>query len=166
MLDFTGWIAKRCEADAKNLVAVTQSIALLSMLDNQDEDVDAVRLSTLHAAKGLEFGHVFLVGVEEGLLPHKGGEDDEPATQALRIEEERRLVYVGVTRAQKSLSISWCRKRRRARAHQTCDPSRFISELGLDQARPALEDASDAVSPQMRMARLKALLAKPREAKA
>lgn len=165
VLDFTGWIAKRCEADAKNLVAVTQSIALLSMLDNQDEDVDAVRLSTLHAAKGLEFGHVFLVGVEEGLLPHKDGEDDEPATQALRIEEERRLMYVGVTRAQKSLSISWCRKRRRAREHQTCGPSRFIAELGLDQARPALEDASDAISPQMRMARLKALLAKPREAK-
>ena len=165
VLDFTGWIAKRCEADGKNLIAATQSIALLSMLDNEDEDVDAVRLSTLHAAKGLEFGHVFLVGVEEGLLPHKGNEDDEPAMRSQRIEEERRLMYVGVTRAQKSLSISWCRKRRRAREHQQCEPSRFIGELGLDQARPAVEGEGDAVSPQQRMAQLKELLAKPREAK-
>ena len=166
VLDFTGWIAKRCEADDKNLIAATQSIALMGMLDNEDQDVDAVRLSTLHAAKGLEFGHVFLVGVEEGLLPHRGNEDDEPAMRSLRIEEERRLMYVGVTRAQKSLSISWCRKRRRAREHQQCEPSRFIAELGLDQARAAVEGEGDAVSPQKRMAQLKALLAKPREAKA
>ncbi len=165
VLDFTAWIAKRCEEEDKDLIAVTQSIALLSMLDNQDQDVDAVRLSTLHAAKGLEFGHVFLVGVEEGLLPHKGNEDDEPAMRSQRIEEERRLMYVGVTRAQKSLAISWCRKRRRARDHQSCEPSRFIAELGLDEARPAFEGEGDAVSPQMRMARLKALLAQPREVK-
>ena len=165
VLDFTGWIAKRCEAEGKSLIAATQSIALLSMLDNEDKDEDAVRLSTLHAAKGLEFGHVFLVGIEEGLLPHKGNEDDEPAMRSQRIEEERRLMYVGVTRAQKSLSISWCKKRRRAREHQQCEPSRFIGELGLDQARPAVEGEGDAVSPQQRMAQLKALLAKPREAK-
>ena len=163
VFDFTTWVAKRCEEDSKSLIAVTQSIALLSMLDDREEDVDAVRLSTLHAAKGLEFGHVFLVGVEEGLLPHKGHEDDDPALRPQRIEEERRLMYVGVTRAQRSLSISWCRKRRRARDHQACEPSRFIAELGLDEG-PKIVDES-TITPQQRMAGLKALLAKPRVAK-
>ncbi len=165
VLDFTGWIAKRCEQDGKSLIASVQSIALLGMLESDDEEVDGVRLSTLHAAKGLEFGHVFLVGVEEGILPHKGGEDDDASRIAQRIEEERRLMYVGVTRAQRSLSISWCRKRRRAREHQNCEPSRFIAELGLEKvvASPA---ESEALSPQQRMARLKELLAQPRTARA
>ena len=161
VVDFTEWIAKRCEEDGKTLVEVTQSVALLSMLDDRTDDIDAVRLSTLHAAKGLEFGHVFLVGVEEGLLPHKGHEDDDPSLQPQRIEEERRLMYVGVTRAQRSLSISWCRRRRRARDHKTCEPSRFIGELGLDRAPPVPVD--EQLSPQQRMAGLKALLAKPRQ---
>ena len=161
VVDFTEWIARRCEEDGKTLVEVTQSVALLSMLDDRTDDIDAVRLSTLHAAKGLEFGHVFLVGVEEGLLPHKGHEDDDPSLQPQRIEEERRLMYVGVTRAQRSLSISWCRRRKRARDHQTCEPSRFIGELGLDQAPPVAAD--EQLSPQQRMAGLKALLAKPRQ---
>lgn len=164
VLDFTEWVGKRCDEDGKTLIEVTQSIALLSMLGGDDDDVDAVRLSTLHAAKGLEFGHVFLVGVEEGLLPHKGHDDDEPALRPQRIEEERRLMYVGVTRAQRSLSISWCRKRRRARDHQTCEPSRFLGELGLEQAPKMLDDAV-GMSPQERMAQLKALLTKPRTAK-
>jgi ATP-dependent DNA helicase Rep len=163
VLDFSGWIAKRSEEDGKNLIEVTQAVALLSMLEEQDEDVDAVRLSTLHAAKGLEFGHVFLVGVEEGLLPHRGNEDDDPALLGKRIEEERRLMYVGVTRAQRSLSISWCRKRRRARDEQTCEPSRFIAELALDGGPKVVDE--EALSPQQRMAQLKALLTKPRIAK-
>ena len=164
VVDFTQWIGRRCEEDGKTLIEATQSIALLSMLDDQDEDVDAVRLSTLHAAKGLEFGHVFLVGVEEGLLPHAGSEDDDPALRSQRIEEERRLMYVGVTRAQRSLSISWCRKRRRARADQACEPSRFIGELGLERA--PVPTAEETISPAQRMAGLKALLAKPRVASA
>ncbi len=169
VLDFTGWIAKRCAGDdgsgeVKSLIEVTQSIALLSMLDDKAEEVDAVRLSTLHAAKGLEFGHVFLVGVEEGILPHKGHEDDDPALRPQRIEEERRLMYVGVTRAQRSLSISWCRKRKRARDLQACEPSRFIAELGLDEAPKVVEE--NVISPQQRMANLKALLNKPRSTKA
>ena len=162
--DFTAWIGRRCEEDGKTLIEATQSITLLSMLDDQDEEVDAVRLSTLHAAKGLEFGHVFLVGVEEGVLPHGGSEDDDPALRSQRIEEERRLMYVGVTRAQRSLSISWCKKRKRARADQMCEPSRFIGELGLDQAPPPTE--TETLSPSQRMANLKALLAKPRTASA
>ncbi len=163
VLDFTAWIGKRCEEDGKSLIEVTQSVALLSMLDDRDEDIDAVRLSTLHAAKGLEFGHVFLVGVEEGLLPHKGNEDDDPAMRSQRIEEERRLMYVGVTRAQRSLSISWCRKRRRARDHQACEPSRFLAELGLDQVPKVVDEST--MSPSQRMASLKALLNRPRVSK-
>ena len=71
-------------------------------------------------------------------------------------------MYVGVTRAQRSLSISWCRKRRRARDEQSCEPSRFIAELALEQVPKAANE--ETLSPQERMARLKALLAKPRAA--
>ena len=164
VLDFTAWIAKRCEEDGKSLIEIAQTIALMSMLEDRSDDVDAVRLSTLHAAKGLEFGHVFLVGIEEGLLPHKGDEDDDPTMQARRIEEERRLMYVGVTRARRSLTISWCRKRRRARDHQSCEPSRFIAELGLEQA-PKVADG-ETISPRQRMANLSALLNRTRPSKA
>ena len=164
VVDFAAWCTKRCEEDGKNLIEFGQTIALLSMLDDKTEDIDAVRLSTLHAAKGLEFGHVFLVGIEEGLLPHKGHEDDDPALRSQRIEEERRLMYVGVTRAQRSLTISWCRKRRRARDAQACEPSRFIAELGLEQA-PKIVEGDTTMSPKQRMANLSALLNKARPAK-
>jgi ATP-dependent DNA helicase Rep len=165
VLDFAAWATKRCEEDGKNLIEFGQTIALLSMLEDRTEDIDAVRLSTLHAAKGLEFGHVFLVGIEEGLLPHKGDENDDPALRAQRIEEERRLMYVGVTRAQRSLTISWCRKRRRARESQVCEPSRFIAELGLEQAPKVTDAEAEAVSPRQRMANLSALLNRPRPTK-
>jgi ATP-dependent DNA helicase Rep len=164
VLDFVGWLSRRAEEDGKTLVELTQAVTLLSMLDDREDDVDAVRLSTLHAAKGLEFLHVFLVGVEEGLLPHKGGEDDDAATIAQRIEEERRLMYVGVTRAQRTLSISWCHKRRRVRDEVSCEPSRFIAELGLEEDKPIVEDVK--LTPQERMAQMRALLAKPKPANA
>src|SRR5690606_36449040 len=98
---------------------------------------DAVKLSTLHASKGLEFPHVYLVGVEEGLLPHLGKDDEEGDPEraaeslASRIQEERRLMYVGITRAQRSLHLSWCKRRRRARENLVREPSRFIKEMGL-----------------------------------
>jgi ATP-dependent DNA helicase Rep len=133
-------------------------VALMTMLEGQDEDPDAVRMSTLHASKGLEFPHVFLVGVEEGILPHKGDPDAPFETLGARIEEERRLMYVGITRAQRSLHISWCQKRRRARESMSCDISRFVKEMRLDEAAPAIEEA---ITPRDRLARLKALLALP-----
>ena len=78
---------------------------------------------TLHAAKGLEFPHVYLVGVEEGILPHQNSIDGET------VEEERRLFYVGITRARETLSITYCAKRKSFGEFQSCDPSRFLEEL-------------------------------------
>jgi len=121
--DFVGWINRKSEADGKTLLAMTQTIALMNLLESREEEVDAVSLSTLHAAKGLEFGHVYLVGVEEGVLPHERSEEAE------QIEEERRLMYVGITRAERSLHISYCIKRKRGKEWMSCEASRFIKEL-------------------------------------
>jgi len=141
----------------KNLLELTQTIALISMLEGREEDPDAVRLSTLHASKGLEYPHVFLVGVEEGILPHCR-EDDELTDE--KIEEERRLMYVGITRAQRSLHISWCKKRKRARETVVCEPSRYIAEMKLgEDAGPTPEDTMPAMSPKDRLGALKGLLA-------
>jgi ATP-dependent DNA helicase Rep len=123
VLDFTGWMNRKSETDEKTMIAMTQLIALLNLLESREQETDAVSLSTLHAAKGLEFGHVFLVGVEENILPHERSESPE------QIEEERRLMYVGITRAQRSLQISYCTRRKRGKEFSGCDPSRFIAEL-------------------------------------
>lgn len=141
VLDFVQWVGQRAKEDefreASGLIDVAQTVVIMSFIDKNDGDLDAVRLSTLHAAKGLEYPHVFMVGVEEGLLPHTRA-DEEAGVE--RVEEERRLMYVGLTRAQRSLHLSWCKKRQRAREAQVCEPSRFIAEMGLDapvqQKRP------------------------------
>jgi ATP-dependent DNA helicase Rep len=125
---------------------VSQTIALLSTISEREKDQDVVTLSTLHASKGLEWPHVLLVGVNEGMLPFKladgadslGGSSqaDEAANadMAIRLQEERRLMYVGITRAQRSLAVSWTRKRKKGREMVAALPSRFIAEMGLDQA--------------------------------
>jgi ATP-dependent DNA helicase Rep len=140
----------------KNLLGLIQTVALMSMLEGRDEDPDAVRLSTVHASKGLEYPHVFLVGIEEGILPHRGGSDDAPIDDA-RIEEERRLMYVAITRAQRSLQVSYCKKRKRARETIVCEPSRFIEEMGLDEAPPPAPEEAP-MTPKDRLSNLKALL--------
>ncbi|MEW6415696.1 MAG: UvrD-helicase domain-containing protein [Pseudomonadota bacterium] len=154
VLEFAAWIAKKGEADEKNLLQLTQTIALITLLEGrEDEAPNVVRLSTLHAAKGLEFSHVFLVGVEENILPHRDAVDEG------RLEEERRLMYVGVTRARKSLTLSYCARRKRARESVACEPSRFIDELGDDVRlpdRPA--DADSKASGSDRLAALRAML--------
>jgi ATP-dependent DNA helicase Rep len=147
----------------KNLMELTQMVALMTMLEGRDEEPDAVRLSTLHAAKGLEFPHVYLVGVEEGILPHRGDPDAPLDKLAARIEEERRLMYVGITRAQRSLQISWCKKRRKGRETEVCEASRFIAEMRLDKAKP-LPDDGETLTPQARLANLKSLLQNPKAA--
>ncbi|HMN84126.1 MAG TPA: 3'-5' exonuclease, partial [Burkholderiaceae bacterium] len=176
--DFVDWMKKRvAQADTPaggtqtgaaagrgtTLLELAQTISLLSQLDRKDGDTDAIRLTTIHASKGLEFPHVFIVGCEEGLLPHGGDEglDDEPdgqKTESVRIEEERRLMYVAVTRAQRSLWLSWCRARKRARDIERREPSRFIEEMKLE-ARPktAVMISDDAA--KAKLASLRSMLA-------
>jgi ATP-dependent DNA helicase Rep len=95
-----------------------------------------VTLSTLHAAKGLEWPHVVLAGCVEGLLPFRLDEDDgtNGLQIAARLEEERRLMYVGITRAQRTLAVNWLKKRKKGRDMVKAVPSRFIAEMALDLA--------------------------------
>ena len=108
-----------------NLADLINHLALLDILERQDEEnaADRVSLMTLHAAKGLEFPVVFLVGMEEELLPHRTSIEEET------IEEERRLAYVGITRARRRLYLTHARRRRRGGELVECEPSRFLDEL-------------------------------------
>jgi ATP-dependent DNA helicase Rep len=104
----------------------------MSLLEGrEDAEPDAVRLSTLHAAKGLEYPHVYLVGVEEEILPHR------ECLEGPRLEEERRLMYVGITRARRGLTITWCGKRKRGGDLVICEPSRFLLELDPAEVKRA-----------------------------
>lgn len=153
--DFVTWLGKRGEDDGRNLLELTQTVALLGMLDKNDKDQDAVQLATLHAAKGLEFRHVFLVGIEEDILPHR------EASAEGRIEEERRLMYVGITRARHSLHVTHCSRRKAAGAWRPCEPSRFIDEMGGDLRRSGGNDPDvpeDRQAGRAKFAQFKALL--------
>jgi len=99
-----------------------------------DQPQDAVTLMSLHASKGLEFPQVFLVGLEEGLLPHHRSIDEDP-----EVAEERRLCYVGITRARERLTVSRCLKRRKYGTWEERQPSRFLAEIP-----PELFDGGDA----------------------
>ncbi len=127
--EFVAWLGRKGEEDGRNLIELTQTVALITMLDKEDPDFDGVQLATLHASKGLEFPHVFLIGVEEGLLPHQSSIEED------RLEEERRLMYVGITRAQRSLNITWCERRKAGKDMRPCEPSRFIAEMGDEVTR-------------------------------
>ncbi|MBY4594501.1 UvrD-helicase domain-containing protein [Ottowia caeni] len=146
VLDFCDWMAGRCGgriddatganggSERKNLLEVAQTITLISTLGERDQDPNMVTLSTLHASKGLEWPHVILAGVNEGLLPFRTDEDAPASAIAARIEEERRLMYVGITRARQTLAVSWTRRRKKGREIVAAQPSRFIAEMALDQA--------------------------------
>lgn len=122
--DLTAWLARKGEEDDKNIIEIAQTIALMTLLEGRDEEeIDAVKLSTLHASKGLEYPYVFLVGCEEGILPH--GDSVENGN----VEEERRLMYVGITRAKRQLTLTHCIKRKRQGTWQFPEPSRFIDEM-------------------------------------
>ena len=154
VLDFCDWMSGRCggqiddasgvstPGEIKSLLDVAQTVSLLSTLSERVKDQNVVTLSTLHAAKGLEWAHVMLVGVTEGLLPFKQKDSSDLAervhesvneTTVTHIQEERRLMYVGITRAQRSLAVSWTRKRKKGREMVSAQPSRFIAEMALDQ---------------------------------
>jgi len=127
-------------------VALDEAISRLvlrDLLEQQEEEEasdDSVQLMTLHASKGLEFPHVFIIGMEENLLPHRASVEDG------NIEEERRLAYVGITRARQTLSMTMARKRRQFGDTINCEPSRFIEELPADdlQWQGGDEDSAEA----------------------
>ncbi len=168
--DFVDWLKKRAEEDGSTLLQLAQSVAILSQLDRDDSDTDAVRLTTVHASKGLEFPHVFIAGCEEGMLPHHGGFTEEDAgnaqeekfdkEQQTRLEEERRLMYVAVTRAQRSLTLTWCKERRQARETRTRQPSRFIGEMQLQAGASSTRTVTQQAARQQ-LGRLRELLGKP-----
>ncbi|CAH9019221.1 DNA helicase Rep [Candidatus Nitrosacidococcus sp. I8] len=125
--DLVQWLGRVYE-QGDNKQTLSDLVAHVSLQDilerNQEKkNQDAVSLSTLHAAKGLEFPHVFMVGMEEELLPHRNSIEQDI------IEEERRLAYVGITRAQRNLWFTLAEKRQRYGEVFTCEPSRFLSEL-------------------------------------
>ncbi|MGY8862801.1 MAG: DNA helicase Rep [Pseudomonadales bacterium] len=115
-------VAKNDNADMGDAVA---RLVLMDLLERQEEEdeTDRVQMMTLHSAKGLEFPHVFLMGMEEELLPHRN------AVEEGNVEEERRLAYVGITRAKSTLAITLTRKRKQYGELIECTPSRFLDEL-------------------------------------
>jgi ATP-dependent DNA helicase Rep len=125
--ELVDWLARLQEDEMQGhtLADMVSHLGLMDILERQDEESSEERVSlmTLHAAKGLEFPYVFLVGMEEGLLPHHSSIEED------NIEEERRLAYVGITRARQALHISCARKRRKAGEVVDCEPSRFLEEL-------------------------------------
>jgi len=125
------WLKRIADKDSdvqKNLAEIVSKIMLMDIMErNQEEETtDQVSLMTLHAAKGLEFPHVFLIGIEENILPHQS------SIEADNIEEERRLAYVGITRAQRTCTFSYCTHRKRYGEIAECEPSRFLNELPAD----------------------------------
>ena len=127
--DLIAWIRRMVEKDPnKDLADVVATMSLMGILEKNDdnENLNVVSLMTMHAAKGLEFPCVFIVGVEEDVLPHKTSVDEGT------IEEERRLFYVGITRAKRELFLSYAKKRRRFGENINCEPSRFLTELDQD----------------------------------
>ncbi|ART80717.1 DNA helicase Rep [Oceanisphaera avium] len=111
--------------DAMTLPEVVIRLTLRDMMERGEEEDDGeqVQLMTLHSSKGLEFPYVFMVGMEEGLLPHQSSIDED------NIDEERRLTYVGITRAQQALTFTLCRERRQYGELLRPEPSRFLLEL-------------------------------------
>ncbi|ATA22421.1 ATP-dependent DNA helicase Rep [Gibbsiella quercinecans] len=160
-----GWMTEMLAgSDLEEPMTLTQVVTRFTLRDmmergENEEDLDQVQLMTLHASKGLEFPYVFLVGMEEGLLPHQSSIDED------NVDEERRLAYVGITRAQKELIFTLCRERRQYGELVRPEPSRFLLELPQDDLQ--WESERKVVSPQERMqkgqshlANVRAMLAK------
>lgn len=121
---------KKLEEDnerLQTLSGILQHLTLLDILEGNEKQQDTIQLMTLHSAKGLEFPYVYIAGCEEDLLPHQNSTINEDG-----IEEERRLLYVGMTRAKKTLSLTYAKQRKRGGSAQVIDASRFLDELPLE----------------------------------
>ncbi|MBL1276840.1 MAG: DNA helicase Rep [Ectothiorhodospiraceae bacterium] len=156
LIDWLGRMAEKAEDDA-TLGELVAQMALMDILERNEEESrdDCVSLMTLHAAKGLEFPHVFVVGMEENLLPHHVSIDADD------IEEERRLAYVGITRAQKTLTFTMSARRRKHGETVDCEPSRFLEELPEDDL--AWEGRGHEVDPEEQQERGRAHLSNLRD---
>jgi ATP-dependent DNA helicase Rep len=161
VMELINWIGNlQKDRDDKSLSAVVAHLSLMSILENDEDQKpqDAVQLMTIHAAKGLEFEHVYLVGFEEDSLPHHQSQDADS------IEEERRLAYVGITRAASNLTLSYAKTRQKFGDMLQCEVSRFLYELpeaDLEGAEHTLSKLSDSEKHQRGLdtfADLKALL--------
>ncbi len=162
------WLTEMLEgSDLDEPMTLNQVVTRFTLRDmmergENDEALDQVQLMTLHASKGLEFPYVYLVGMEEGLLPHQSSIDED------NIDEERRLAYVGITRAQKGLTFTLCRERRQYGELIRPEPSRFLLELPQDDLlredeRPQLSQQQRMAKNQSRVADLKAMLAQAKK---
>ncbi|MCC5825686.1 DNA helicase Rep [Alkalimonas sp.] len=160
------WIVEMLEGkddeEPMTLPEVVSRLTLRDMMERQeqDEQSDQVQLLTLHASKGLEFPYVFMVGMEEGILPHQGSIDAD------NIEEERRLAYVGITRAQRELFFTYAKERRQYGEVIRPEPSRFLYELpqdDLDWQHSAVPKTAEQrqQSGKANIDRLRQLLKKP-----
>ncbi|WP_158107914.1 DNA helicase Rep [Vibrio furnissii] len=156
--DLYSWIVSDLEGDnydqeEKTLKEVVQRLTLRDMMERgeEDDDSDAVQLMTLHASKGLEFPYVYLIGAEEGILPHQTSIDED------NVEEERRLMYVGITRAQRELTFVMCKERRQFGELLKPTQSRFLDELPFDDVE--WEVKKKPLSQEERMAKGQAHIA-------
>ena len=157
------WVADMLKGDefneSMNLNQIVTRLTLRDMLERgeEEDDSDQVQLMTLHASKGLEFPHVFLIGMEEGILPHQTSIDED------NVEEERRLAYVGITRAQRNLWFSLCKERRQFGELIRPEPSRFLLELPendlqWERDKPPLSAEQQQAKTQSHIANLRAIL--------
>ena len=157
------WVADMLKGDEFNepmsLSQVVTRLTLRDMLERGEDDDEAnqVQLMTLHASKGLEFPHVFLIGMEEGILPHQTSIDED------NVAEERRLAYVGITRAQQTLCFTLCKERRQFGELIKPEPSRFLLELPQDDLqwerdKPPMTEQQKQEKTAANIANLRALL--------
>jgi len=145
------------ETEQQNIGDIAARLTLMDILERQADEnqADAVHMMTLHAAKGLEFPHVFIIGMEEEILPHRTSIEEDG------IEEERRLAYVGITRAQRSLVFTMANSRKRYGEKMECEESRFLRELPPEDLSWMTEKS--AVDPEERKERGKAHLTNIRD---
>ena len=148
------------DVDERNIESVIRKMVLLDLLEQQqeDDDIDKVNLLTLHASKGLEFPYVYIMGLEEELLPHKN------SIAAETIEEERRLMYVGITRAKQGLTVTLAEQRKNGGQMKQMTASRFLDELPQDdldwlgRKKKLAENIDPKLQAQQYLQNLKALL--------